>query len=160
MTKDDLEFPINRYKHCFNVGLKMYWYAKLRWGWSEDRCINMFALGNLHDIGYIFDGDPNGQHGEIIGGAMVSTYEHSHCIYNHSNMIDDPSDELKLLYYADGSVDGYGNWCTFEERSKDAFKRREFTVEEKQKHLAAMNKLREWGFDDTFSKGEVICKIK
>ena len=59
-------FPMTRYQHCYSVGKKMYWYAKEVWGWDEQRCRDMFVLGNIHDIGYEFDG------GKGIDGAALS----------------------------------------------------------------------------------------
>ena len=39
------DFPLSRFLHCHNVGLRMYSYAKNHWGWSEERCHDMYILG-------------------------------------------------------------------------------------------------------------------
>lgn len=115
----DKDFPLSRYRHCYSVGKKMYQYAKEVLHWDEKTCQEMFVLGNIHDIGYEIDPDAFG-HDEVLANIMSDNYKYSNEIRYHSYLqthYDSPA--MRLLYFGDMTVDGMGNWCTFEERLKD-----------------------------------------
>lgn len=45
MVNTQNSFPETRFRHCHNVGLKMYSYAKNVLNWDENRCKDMYLLG-------------------------------------------------------------------------------------------------------------------
>ena len=144
-----MNFPENRYKHCHNVGLKMYKYAKEVFKWNEEKCNEMFVLGVIHDIGYELDKDAFG-HDIILSNTLkIDGYKYYNEIKNHSKLqheYDTP--EMRLLYFGDMTVDGTGNWCTFEERLKDLEIRygKDSEVYIESKKIAVQ--LTTWGFFD------------
>ena len=144
----EIEFPLNRYKHCHSVGKKMYAYAKERLGWDEERCQKMFVLGVLHDIGYELDGSVYG-HGTILANILKG-YEFADEIDKHCVLHESISEELALLYYADATVDGQGNWCRYEERDADLISRYGTDSPNRQDGVRLSELLKERGFDDTF----------
>lgn len=148
-------FPMNRYKHCYGVGKRMYAYAKYNLHWSEKRCCEMFVLGNLHDIGYELDPDAF-EHDWILASVLSGTYKYSNEIKYHSKYqtVYD-SAELRLLYFGDMTVDGAGNWCTLEERMEDLGKRHGVNSDVYIASLEIANKLKEWGFNDTVYEYQV-----
>lgn len=144
----DEDFPLSRYRHCYSVGKKMYAYAKEKLGCDEQNCREMFVLGNLHDIGYELEEDVFG-HDYIMANIMGNTYPYSNEIRYHSCLqetYDSPA--MQLLYFCDMTVDGMGNWCTFDERLEDLAARYGIESEIYLKSLEIANYLRELGFDD------------
>lgn len=116
---NDNDFPLSRYRHCYSVGKKMYYYAKNVLKWREELCNEMFVLGNLHDIGYELNPDAF-KHDEVLADTLRNKYKYSDEIRYHSKLqYDYDSAAMRLLYFADMTVDGMGNWCTFEERLLD-----------------------------------------
>lgn len=110
-------FPSNRYNHCYNVGKRMQQYAKEK-GYNEIFCNKMFILGSIHDIGYEINSDSY-LHGVVLS-ELLEEYEFSKEIYHHSKLqLEHDSIAMKLLYLADMTVDGQGNWCTLKERLQD-----------------------------------------
>ena len=144
----DEDFPLSRYRHCYSVGKKMYIYAKEKLGWSEEKCQEMFVLGNLHDIGYELDKDAFG-HDSIMANIMGTDYAYSNEIRYHSclqNTYDSPA--MQLLYFGDMTVDGMGNWCTFEERLNDLATRHGVDSDVYKESCMLVNYLTKRGFDD------------
>lgn len=145
----DSGFPESRYKHCYNVGKKMYTYAKEKWHWGEKKCNEMFVLGNLHDIGYALDSDAFG-HDRVLADTLEGTYKYSNEIRYHSYLQHNyDSPEMRLIYFGDMTVDGQGNWCTFKERLADLEKRYGLNSEVYKESLAIVNHLIKLGFDDS-----------
>lgn len=143
-----VDFPINRYKHCHSVGKKMQFYAEECLGWSEEKCQKMFVLGVLHDICYELDGSSYGH--DLIAPGVLSGYEYADAISKHSILQEDVSQELALLYYADATVDGEGNWCTYDYRLRDLANRHGEDSDVYRDSCELIEYLREQGFDDTF----------
>ena len=144
-------FPESRYKHCYSVGKKMYQYAKDMLKWDDKSCIEMFVLGNMHDIGYEMDDDCFG-HDKVLADAIHGTYRYSNEIELHTHIqkrYDTPA--MRLLYFADMTVDGEGNWCTFQERLQDIENRygKESNVYEES--VKIVQYLRKLGFDDSLT---------
>lgn len=146
-------FPESRYRHCHNVGLKMYSYAKNVLHKEELYCRDMFLLGCFHDIGYELDSD-SFKHDEVMYESLEHNgYKYSNEIRYHSflqNTYD--SLEMRLLYFADMTVDGMGNWCTLDERLKDIKERHGITSQVYIESKKMADKLIEWGFNDEISK--------
>lgn len=143
-------FPESRYRHCYSVGKKMYQYGKEKLGMTEKKALNMFVLGNLHDIGYEFNPDSI-EHAKVIGSALFASYSYSDAIRDHSTLVDDEylTLELKLLYFGDATVDGNGNWVTYQERLDDLIARHGADSKVVSDTREIIAKLQEWGFDDT-----------
>ena len=144
-----IDFPESRYRHCYGVGKRMYEYAKNKLHWDERHCDEMFILGNLHDIGYEIDPDAFGH--DIILAAILKEngYKYSNEIRYHSKLQEKyMSEELKLLYFADATVDGSGRFCTLNERLEDLKRRHGETSEVYIESVKIAEKVREWGFDD------------
>ncbi|MBO5387268.1 MAG: hypothetical protein J6A59_03910 [Lachnospiraceae bacterium] len=145
------QFPLSRYRHCYSVGKKMYHYAKNVLLWDEKTCQEMFVLGSIHDIGYEIDSDAFG-HDEVLANIMSDSYKYSNEIRYHSYLqthYDSPA--MRLLYFGDMTVDGTGNWCTFEERLKDLENRYGKNSAVYIESLNIANYLISLGFDDTVS---------
>lgn len=148
-------FPLNRYKHCYGVGKRMYAYAKYMWHWDEKRCCEMFVLGNLHDIGYELDPDAF-DHDWILASILDGSYKYVNEIRYHSAyQTDYDSIELRLLYFADMTVDGAGNWCNLKERLQDLEKRHGKNSAVYKESLELAYKIKEWGFDDKVYANQV-----
>jgi hypothetical protein len=142
------QFPSSRYRHCYGVGKKMYWYSKIMLGWDEKKCREMFVLGNLHDIGYEFNGD-SFQHNIVLSEILKDKYPYwKEILYHPAFQTEYDSMEMKLLYYADLTVDGYGNWVTMEERMNDLIKRHGEDSGDVKEGLKIINALKGWGFVD------------
>lgn len=148
-------FPLNRYKHCYGVGKRMYAYAKYNLHWDERRCCEMFVLGNLHDIGYELDPDAF-DHDWVLANILTGSYKYSNEIRYHSKYqtgYDSP--ELRLLYFGDMTVDGAGNWCTLEERLNDLSKRHGINSEVYKESYELAVYLRKLGFDDSVYQWQI-----
>lgn len=142
-------FPESRYRHCYDVGMKMYYYAKKVLNWPIKRCEEIFVLGNLHDIGYELDANAFG-HEEKLYEIVKDTYSYSNEIRYHSKLQDKYlSAEMKLLYFADATVDGNGNWVTYKERLKDIEDRYGLESEVYKETANIIKALQEWNFDDS-----------
>lgn len=147
MTKE--EFPLSRYRHCYSVGKRMYTYAKEKLHWDEAHCIEMFVLGNIHDIGYELDPDPF-RHDEALACGLDTSYKYANEVRYHSylqTIYDTP--EMRLLYFGDMTVDGNGNWCTLEERLKDLGTRHGYNSDVYIESYKIAEYLRKLGFDDS-----------
>ena len=146
--------------HCHNVGLRMYSYAKKRLGWYEDECNDMYILGMMHDLGYELNGDPF-EHDNAMSRALGHTgYKYIREIYYHSCMqteYDTPA--MRLLYFGDMTVDGFGRWCTLEERLKDIEECHGIDSEVYKESKAIADALIKWGFDDKIRPGDFITCI-
>ncbi len=142
-------FPENRYRHCYGVGKRMYAYAKYNLGWCDKECCEMFVLGNLHDIGYELDPDAF-DHDWVLASVLNGSYKYVNEIRFHSKLQRDyDSPAMRLLYFGDMTVDGEGNWCTFEERLKDLKARHGIQSEVYRESLELARYLVQLGFDDT-----------
>lgn len=144
----DKDFPLSRYRHCYSVGKRMYQYAKEKLHWDEQTCQEMFVLGNLHDIGYEIDSDCFG-HDKILADIMSDNYKYSNEIRYHSYLqteYDTPA--MRLMYFGDMTVDGMGNWCTFEERLRDLANRHGINSEVYIESYRIAQYLISLGFDD------------
>lgn len=119
--------------------------------WDEEKCKQMFFLGNIHDIGYFLDSNSHG-HDKVLANCLNDTYKYSKEIEFHTNLNNDyQSEELNLLYYADMTVDGQGNWCSYEERIKDIKNRYGENSETLKEVEETVIYLKNKGYDDTFN---------
>ena len=66
------------------------------------------------------------------------------------------SPALRLLYFGDMTVDGEGNWCTFDERLADLRKRHGVQSEVYKESYQLATYLRKLGFDDTVHKEHLV----
>ena len=154
------DFPLSRMLHCHNVGLRMYSYAKKHLGWAEEKCQDMYVLGMMHDIGYELNSDPF-EHDVAMANALGrSGYKYIDEIYHHSRMqteYDTP--EMRLLYFADMTVDGKGNWVTIEDRLRDLEERHGKDSEVYKESEEIADALAKWGFDDRITEDDYITSI-
>ena len=141
------KFPLNRYKHCHNVGLRMYSYAKDILGWDEIKCQEMFMLGVTHDLSYELESDMYAH--DELGAMLLDGYKYANEIRYHSFIQNQYiSPELLLLYFADATIDGAGNRVTFKQRDDDLVKRYGPNHIVVQQHREIVNILIMNGFDD------------
>lgn len=136
-----------RFRHCYGVGRKMYEYAKNVYGWDENHCREMYILGILHDQGYEFETSEL-KHDALLS-SMLATYPYRNEIRYHNKYqshYDTP--EMRLMYYADCTVDGWGNSCTYEERLEDLKRRHGENSEAYLETVELIDHLKEWGFKD------------
>ncbi len=142
--------PINRLKHCYMVGKVMEYVARDLFHMPEEKCQEMFFLGNIHDSMYDFENDEQ-KHNEILSKIVSERYARS--VLEHSKVTEDfGSTELNLLYFADQIVDGYGNVCSFEERIKDILDRHGTEDGVYQDTIDIVNYLKERWFDEKEQK--------
>ncbi len=82
----------------------------------------MFLLGFLHDVGYLFCDDDH----ERVGGNFLREqgYKYWKEVENHGKVNCKASSAQKLLNWCDMHVDLNGKFVTFEERLNDIAKRR------------------------------------
>lgn len=151
MINNKNNFPLSRYMHCHNVGLKMYHYAKEKLGWTEGKCQEMFVLGTMHDIGYELSPDAD-KHNIVLGNILKRDgYKYANEIKYHSYMQEEyDTPEMRLLYFGDMTIDGYGKECTLNQRLEDIKIRHGENSDVYEESLIIANKLIEWGFDDSF----------
>ena len=114
----------NRVRHCYGVGLKASELGRILFGWSDEKCREMFVMGYLHDVGYQFAHDQV-EHAEIGGELLRSLgFKYWAEIFHHG----DPestyqSDELLVLNLADMLTSKDGNPTTLSDRVVDIAKR-------------------------------------
>lgn len=110
----------NRVRHCHGVGLKASELGRTLFGWSDEKCREMFVMGYLHDVGYQFAHD-QAKHDEIGGELLRSLgFKYWAEIFHHG----DPestyqSDELLVLNLADMLTSKDGNPTTLSDRVVD-----------------------------------------
>ena len=114
----------------------------------------------MHDIGYELNSDPF-EHDVAMANALGrSGYKYIDEIYHHSRMqteYDTP--EMRLLYFADMTVDGKGNWVTIEDRLRDLEERHGKDSEVYKESEEIADALAEWGFDDRITEDDYITSI-
>ena len=108
----------DRLKHNYAVANKMIELGKEK-SLSEIELQELFLLGYLHDIGYVFGTNEN--HNSIGGNLLKeSNYKYWQEVYYHGI----PNSEYKSLYLdilntADMMIDKYGNDVGFDKRLED-----------------------------------------
>ena len=154
------DFPLSRFLHCHNVGLRMYSYAKNHWGWAEERCHDMYILGMMHDIGYELNPDAF-EHDVAMAEALGHAgYKYMKEIFYHSSLQTEYDTlEMRLLYFADATVDGKGRWCTLDERLQDLEERHGRDSEVYIESVKIANAVRAWGFKDKVTEKDFITSI-
>lgn len=154
-------FPLSRMLHCHNVGLRMASYAKKHLGWDDVKCNDMYILGMMHDLGYELNPDPF-NHDEAMSEALGHTgYKYMNEIAYHSRMQNEfDTPEMRLLYFADMTVDARGKWCTIDERLKDLEERHGKDSDVYRESVDIANALEEWGFDDNVTKDDFITSLQ
>lgn len=121
MVEENLNF--NKKMHMFGVAQFMHDQAP-KYGLKPDE---MYVLGLLHDVGYIYDGWHN--HEEKGANLMRELgFKYADAISLHGVDVDDfngktLSKEAMLLMAADSCVDYEGNIGSYESRRKDIEKR-------------------------------------
>lgn len=107
-----IELSENRKKHMFAVAELM---KKLA---PEEKKDQMYLLGLLHDIGYIYGQENHNKTGGNI--LKESGYKYWQEVYYHGDYNPPYSSyELTLLNYADMHVSPDGQYISFEERLED-----------------------------------------
>lgn len=111
-------------------------------------------LGLMHDAGYFFNADPF-EHDrsmyEVLNRMASGYFRYANELRFHSKYQDKyDTPEMRLLYYADNTVDAHGNWVTYDGRIKDIEERHGKDSEVYKETAAIIEKCKEWGFDDTF----------
>ena len=62
----------NRLRHCHGVGVKASELGRALFGWSDEKCREMFVMGYLHDVGYQFAHEQS-EHEELGGDLLRET---------------------------------------------------------------------------------------
>lgn len=110
----------NRLKHILQVARLSAILASELFGWSEEKCKEMFLLGYLHDIGYEY-AEHADSHPEVAAQILRDAgYKYWQEVKWHG--IPNPpyeSDELLVLNLADMMTDGSGRPVTLRERLLD-----------------------------------------
>lgn len=132
--------PENRKKHVFAVAELMYKLA------PHEKKEQMYLLGLLHDIGYIYGPKDHNK----TGGNLLkqSGYQYWQEVYYHGNYAPLYSSyELTLLNYADMHISPDGKYVSLEERLEDIKSRYGDTSEEYQNSLNLIKDFKQF-FDD------------
>jgi putative nucleotidyltransferase with HDIG domain len=112
-------FDEKRLAHSLAVAEKLYGLAKDK-GIEENIARELFTLGFLHDIGYNFTNEKS-EH-ESVGGELLRAvgYKYWKEVYQHGKPnIENPSEELDMLNYADMTTGRGGENVSLEERLKE-----------------------------------------
>lgn len=106
----------NKLIHSKAVAEKMRSKA-LELGWDITRAEDMYLLGLLHDVGYIVSKNHHANAGALL--LARNNYRYSFEVQHHGRPVDNPSDELLLLWWADLTT-LYNGWeATLKHRLKD-----------------------------------------
>ena len=108
----------DRINHCLSVANKMVELGKEK-GLTNEQLGELFLLGYIHDIGYLFGTNENHN---VIGGNILkdNNYKYWQEVYYHGV----PDSKYKSLYLdilntADMMIDKYGNDVGFDKRLED-----------------------------------------
>lgn len=110
----------NRLRHCRGVGMKASDLGRTLFGWSDDKCREMFVMGYLHDVGYQFAQEQS-EH-EELGGALLRSLGFTYWaeIFHHGDPDSNyQSDELLVLNLADMLTSRDGSATTIPARLTD-----------------------------------------
>lgn len=110
----------NRLRHCHGVGLKASELGRVLFGWSDEKCREMFVMGYLHDVGYQFAHD-QAEH-EELGGDLLRSLGFAYWaeIFHHGNPDSAyQSNELLVLNLADMLTSKDGSATTIPARLED-----------------------------------------
>lgn len=110
----------NRLRHCRGVGVKASELGRALFGWSDEKCREMFVMGYLHDVGYQFAHD-QAEH-EELGGDLLRSLGFAYWaeIFNHGNPDSAyQSNELLALNLADMLTSKDGSATTIPARLED-----------------------------------------
>lgn len=109
----------DRLQHMLGVARACHEYSESLFGWDAEKCEEMFLMGLVHDFAYEFVSDQREHEhrgGEVlrrVGGGVVYADE----IFLHGEPdVDDWSDELFILNYADLTTSSSGERCSFAQR--------------------------------------------
>ena len=110
----------DRIRHCYGVGLKASELGCTLFGWSDEKCREMFVMGYLHDFGYQFAHN-QAEHAEIGGELLRSLgFKYWAEIFHHGKHDSAyQSDELLVLNLADMLTSKDGNPTTLSDRVAD-----------------------------------------
>lgn len=124
LTTDYIGIDDNRLRHMREVGLVSAEIATDIFGWSIQRCRQMFLLGFIHDVGYQFSIDQT-EHEEIGGHLLKEAgFKYASAVSEHGDPdVKHMSTELLILNIADMSVNRTGNRVSFSERLEDILNR-------------------------------------
>lgn len=98
----------NKLIHSKAVAEKMRSKA-LELNWDTYRAEDMYLLGLLHDIGYSISQNHHANAGALL--LARNNYRYSFEVQHHGRPVDNPSDELLLLWWADLTT-LYNGWDT------------------------------------------------
>ncbi len=110
----------NRLRHCRGVGMKASELGRTLFGWSEEKCREMFVMGFLHDVGYQFAHD-QAEH-EELGGDLLRSLGFAYWaeIFHHGDPSSSyQSQELVVLNLADMLTSRDGSATTVPRRLED-----------------------------------------
>lgn len=109
-------------EHCRKVAELMYNIAKFCCDYDEEICKEMYALGMVHDIGYLGITEPADH--LIEGAAMLPGYKYAgEILYHGLPHKSDFSEYIRLLNFADLHVNSKGEIVPIISRVADISKR-------------------------------------
>ena len=114
----------DRLRHCRGVGMKASELGRILFGWSDEKCRDMFVMGYLHDVGYQFAHEQS-EH-EELGGALLRSLGFAYWaeIFHHGNPDSTyRSEELLVLNLADMLTSKDGSATTIPARLADIVSR-------------------------------------
>lgn len=107
----------DRLQHMLGVARACYGYSESLFGWDAEKCEEMFLMGLVHDFAYEFVSDQRDH--EHRGGEVLRRvgFAYSDEVFLHGDPnVDDWSDELFILNYADLTTSSSGEMCSFAQR--------------------------------------------
>ena len=109
----------DRLKHSYAVAHFASRAGENLFGWSEEKCQEIFVMGFLHDIGYEFVSDQRDHASK--GGEILQRmgFKHWEEIAQHGDASASMSDELFVLNFADMCTMPDGLCCPMNYRLKD-----------------------------------------
>lgn len=107
----------DRLQHMLSVARACYEYSESLFGWDVEKCEEMFLMGLVHDFAYEFVSDQR-EH-EHRGGEILRRvgFVYADEVFLHGDPdVEDWSDELFVLNYADLTTSSSGERCSFAQR--------------------------------------------
>lgn len=107
----------DRLQHMLGVARACYEYSESLFGWDAEKCEEMFLMGFVHDFAYEFVS--NQRDHEHRGGEILRRvgFAYADEVFLHGEPdVDDWSDELFILNYADLTTSSSGERCSFTQR--------------------------------------------
>lgn len=119
VSKENIGISQDRAKHMLKVARTMEELSRKN-GWTEEKAVEMFFLGYIHDIGYEYVSEKE-QH-PTVGGQILKNFGYKYWkeVFYHGKVQSEyASQELDMLNYADMTTSHNGEKISIDDRLAD-----------------------------------------